>query len=118
MKLPAFYLIDALSKNVFEPYAGHFASIVVPLFLESYQQVDQQTRGKMEEMLLTWRTGAPNGRELFGVGPQVSIERGIWPSNPAHGVSGLFPFVFNNLTDRSRLILPMRLSRNRKSLVS
>ncbi|KAF8505646.1 hypothetical protein F5888DRAFT_1650740 [Russula emetica] len=87
MKLPAFYLIDALSKNVFDPYAGHFASIVVPLFLETYQQVDQQTRGKMEEMLLTWRTGAPNGRELFGVGPQVSIERGIWPSNPAHGSS-------------------------------
>ncbi|KAH9999279.1 hypothetical protein BJV77DRAFT_976395 [Russula vinacea] len=87
MKLPAFYLVDALSKNVFDPYAGHFASIVVPLFLETYQQVDQQTRGKMEEMLLTWRTGAPNGRELFGVGPQISIERGIWPSNPAHGPS-------------------------------
>ncbi|KAI9512226.1 hypothetical protein F5148DRAFT_1164952 [Russula earlei] len=87
IKLPAFYLIDALSKNVFDPYAGHFASIVVPLFLETYQHVDQQTRGKMEEMLLTWRTGSPNGRELFGVGPQVAIERGIWPSNPAHGSS-------------------------------
>jgi pre-mRNA cleavage complex 2 protein Pcf11 len=86
MKLPAFYLVDALSKNVFDPYAGLFASIVAPLFLETYQQVDQQTRGKMEEMLLTWRTGAPNGRELFGVGPQVAIERGIWPSNPGHGV--------------------------------
>jgi len=87
MKLPAFYLVDALSKNVFDPYAGHFASIVVPLFLETYQQVDQQIRGKMEEMLLTWRTGSPNGRELFGVGPQVAIERGIWPSNPTHGSS-------------------------------
>jgi pre-mRNA cleavage complex 2 protein Pcf11 len=86
MKLPAFYLVDALSKNVFDPYAGHFASIVAPLFLETYLQVDQQTRGKMEEMLLTWRTGAPNGRELFGVGPQVAIERGIWPSNPGHSV--------------------------------
>jgi pre-mRNA cleavage complex 2 protein Pcf11 len=86
MKLPAFYLVDALSKNVFDPYAGLFASIVAPLFLETYQQVDQQTRSKMEEMLLTWRTGAPNGRELFGVGPQVAIERGIWPSNPGHGV--------------------------------
>ena len=119
MKLPAFYLIDALSKNVFDPYAGHFASIVVPLFLETYQQVDQQTRGKMEEMLLTWRTGAPNGRELFGVGPQVSIERGIWPSNAAHGVSPCFPSSYvNNLMDPSHLILPMRLSRNHKSLVS
>jgi pre-mRNA cleavage complex 2 protein Pcf11 len=87
IKLPAFYLVDALSKNVFDPYAGLFASIVAPLFLETYQQVDQQTRGKMEEMLLTWRTGAPNGRELFGVGPQLAIERGIWPSNPGQSQS-------------------------------
>lgn len=87
IKLPAFYLVDALSKNVFDPYAGLFASIVAPLFLETYQQVDQQTRGKMEEMLLTWRTGAPNGRELFGIGPQLAIERGIWPSNSGQGSS-------------------------------
>jgi pre-mRNA cleavage complex 2 protein Pcf11 len=82
MKLPAFYLIDAISKNVYNPYARFFASVVAPLFLETYGQVDQQTRNKMEEMLLTWRTGAPGGRELFGVGPQVAIERGIWGTSP------------------------------------
>ncbi|KAI0322485.1 hypothetical protein OF83DRAFT_734251 [Amylostereum chailletii] len=80
MKLPAFYLVDAISKNVYEPYARHFATVVATLFLDAYGQVDQATRSKMEEMLLTWRTGAPNGRELFGVGPQVAIERGIWGS--------------------------------------
>lgn len=37
----------------------------------------------MEEMLLTWRTGAPSGHELFGVGPQLAIERGIWSSQTA-----------------------------------
>ncbi|TFK55983.1 hypothetical protein OE88DRAFT_1652537 [Heliocybe sulcata] len=78
MKLPAFYLLDAISKNVYEPYARHFTPFVIPLFLETYEQVDQSTRSKMEEMLLTWRSGAPNGKELFGVGPQVSIERAIW----------------------------------------
>ncbi|KAI0952130.1 hypothetical protein AcV7_008030 [Taiwanofungus camphoratus] len=78
MKLPAFYLLDAISKNVFDPYARHFTPIVVRLFLDTYEQVDQSTRSKMEEMLLTWRTGAPNGRELFGVVPQVAIERQIW----------------------------------------
>ncbi|EPQ59475.1 hypothetical protein GLOTRDRAFT_55502, partial [Gloeophyllum trabeum ATCC 11539] len=78
MKLPAFYLLDAISKNVYEPYARHFTPFVTPLFLETYEQVDQNTRSKMEEMLLTWRTGAPNGKELFGIGPQVSIERAIW----------------------------------------
>lgn len=81
MKLPAFYVLDAISKNVYDPYARAFTSFVAPLFLESYAQVDPSTRSKMEEMLLTWRTGAPNGKELFGVGPQVSIERGIWGGN-------------------------------------
>ncbi|KAG6854830.1 hypothetical protein C0991_012020 [Blastosporella zonata] len=78
MKLPAFYLLDAISKNVYEPYARHFATFVIPLFLETYGQVDQATRSKMEEMLLTWRTGSPHGKELFGVPAQVSIERGVW----------------------------------------
>jgi pre-mRNA cleavage complex 2 protein Pcf11 len=78
MKLPAFYLLDAISKNVYEPYARVFASFVIPLFLDTYRTVDDGTRSKMDEMLLTWRTGAPNGKELFGLGPQMAIERGIW----------------------------------------
>ncbi|KAI5996627.1 hypothetical protein EDC04DRAFT_2909907 [Pisolithus marmoratus] len=41
------------------------------------KQVDQPTGSKMEEMLITWRTGAPNGKELFGVITQLSIEQGI-----------------------------------------
>jgi pre-mRNA cleavage complex 2 protein Pcf11 len=114
MKLPAFYLVDALSKNVFDPYAGLFASIVAPLFLETYQQVDQQTRGKMEEMLLTWRTGAPNGRELFGIGPQLAIERGIWPSNPGQGVGIPLFLVTLSLTSCSHPTLVMHSSRDLK----
>jgi pre-mRNA cleavage complex 2 protein Pcf11 len=87
LKLPAFYLLDAISKNVYEPYARQFSTFVVPLFLETYNQVDPATRSKMEEMLLTWRTGAPTGKELFGVVPQLAIERGVWggeSSNSAH----------------------------------
>ena len=78
MKLPSFYLLDAISKNVYDPYARHFTPIVVRLFLDTYEVVDQQTRSKMEEMLLTWRTGSPTGRELFGVVAQLAIERHIW----------------------------------------
>ena len=78
MKLPAFYLLDAISKNVFEPYARQFTPMVVRLFVETYNQVDQNVRSKMEEMLLTWRTGSPVQRELFGIAPQVAIERQIW----------------------------------------
>ncbi|KAF8621585.1 hypothetical protein AX15_007610 [Amanita polypyramis BW_CC] len=89
MKLPAFYLLDAISKNVYEPYARHFASFVIPLFLETYGQVDEITRNKMEEMLLTWRTGSPTGKELFGVPPQIAIERGVWGDGAANYNSSL-----------------------------
>jgi pre-mRNA cleavage complex 2 protein Pcf11 len=91
MKLPAFYLLDAISKNVHIPYAAEFAAFVIPLFLETYDLVDQNTKSKMEEMLLTWRTGSPAGKELFGINAQVAIERGIWGdggnsynANPIH----------------------------------
>lgn len=87
MKLPAFYLLDAISKNVFDPYARLFTPVVVRLFLDTYEQVDQSTRSKMEEMLLTWRTGAPNGRELFGVVPQVAIERHIWGADSTQNIA-------------------------------
>ena len=86
MKLPSFYLLDAVSKNVYDPYARHFASVVTSLFLDSYGLVEPGVRSKMEEMLLTWRTGGPHGRELFGVGPQVAIERGIWGSGVINDV--------------------------------
>ncbi|KAG1755588.1 hypothetical protein EDB19DRAFT_1662099 [Suillus lakei] len=90
IKLPGFYLLDAISKNVYDPYTRHFAPFVIGLFLETYQQVDQATRSKMEEMLLTWRTASPTGKELFGVIPQLTIEQGIWggDSNPTGGTSG------------------------------
>lgn len=80
----AFYLLDAISKNVFDPYARQFAPLVIQLFLDSYRVVDQNTRSKMEEMLLTWRTGGANGKELFGVVPQVTIERGVWGGGSSH----------------------------------
>lgn len=87
MKLPAFYLLDMISKNIYDPYARHFATFVTPLFLETYHQVDENTRGKLEELIQTWRTGSPAGKELFGVSAQVSIERGVWGDGAsAHNV--------------------------------
>ncbi|KAI0770816.1 hypothetical protein BC629DRAFT_1583389 [Irpex lacteus] len=90
-KLPAFYLLDAMSKNVFEPYARLFAPVVVRLFLDTYEVVDQATRHKMEEMLGTWRTGAPAGRQLFGVVAQQAIEREIWGSQSTQSVNNPRP---------------------------
>ncbi|KAJ7283542.1 hypothetical protein C8J57DRAFT_1171278 [Mycena rebaudengoi] len=90
MKLPAFYLLDAISKNVYDPYARHFSAFVVPLFLETYNQVDESTRSKMEEMLITWRTGSPTNKELFGVAPQHAIERGVWGDGASNNTNNFY----------------------------
>lgn len=76
-KLPLFYLLDSIAKNAFEPYAAAFTPRIVRLFLDTYHAVDQQTQHKMREMMVTWRNGSPNNRELFGPGVQGEIER-VW----------------------------------------
>ncbi|TRM67706.1 hypothetical protein BD626DRAFT_479581 [Schizophyllum amplum] len=91
IKLPAWYLLDAISKNVYEPYGRLFSAFVMPLFLETYSQVDESTRSKMAEMLLTWRTGAPGGQQLFGVANQIGIERGIWGDGTSHVTTSAGP---------------------------
>lgn len=78
MKLPCFYLLDAIAKNVFDVYASVFSRIVVSLFVDTYFQVDPNTRIKMEEMLLTWRTAGPDYTELFGPDNQVQLQAAVW----------------------------------------
>ncbi|CAE6416820.1 unnamed protein product [Rhizoctonia solani] len=89
IKLPPFYLLDSIAKNIGQPYISYFTNFIVRLFLDTYHAVDAPTRGKMEEMLVTWRT-AQYGRELFGQNAQVAIERGVWGSGAAdtHGPTG------------------------------
>ncbi|CAE7072991.1 unnamed protein product [Rhizoctonia solani] len=89
IKLPPFYLLDSIAKNIGQPYISYFTNFIVRLFLDTYHAVDAPTRGKMEEMLVTWRT-AQYGRELFGRDAQVAIERGVWGSGAAdvHGATG------------------------------
>ncbi len=78
MKLPGFYLLDAIAKNVYDPYAAVFSRIVVSLFVDTYFQVDSSTRGKMEEMLLTWRTAGPGYIEIFGSDNQIQLQTAVW----------------------------------------
>jgi len=78
MKLPCFYLLDAIAKNVFDVYASVFSRIVVSLFVDTYFQVDSNTRVKMEEMLLTWRTAGPDYSELFGSDSQLQLQTAVW----------------------------------------
>jgi pre-mRNA cleavage complex 2 protein Pcf11 len=98
-KLTAFYLLDAISKNLYEPYARHFGPIVVPLFLDTYSQVDESTKAKMIEMFATWRAGAPNGKEVFGAVPQLAIEQELFGTSASSvcGFSDLTSFLLTIL---------------------
>jgi len=78
MKLPAFYLFDAIAKNVYDGYAAVFSHIVVSLFIDTFFQVDASTRNKMEEMLLTWRTAGPDYTEIFGSDNQLQLQTAVW----------------------------------------
>ncbi|KDQ20713.1 hypothetical protein BOTBODRAFT_26732 [Botryobasidium botryosum FD-172 SS1] len=89
IKLPPFYLLDSISKNIGRPYTGLFSAFIAPLFLDTYHVVDIPTRGKMEEMLVTWRTGGPGGVELFGREAQMSIEARVWGNGAQQASSDL-----------------------------
>lgn len=75
-----FYLLDSIAKNAFEPYATAFRDGIYGLFSKAYDAVDQPTKHKMREMMVTWRNGAPNHRELFGPHVQSQIEQRVWGS--------------------------------------
>ncbi|GAA5997414.1 hypothetical protein JCM5350_003834 [Sporobolomyces pararoseus] len=63
--LPAFYLLDSISKNIGPPYLGLFARFLERTFLSAYHSVDATTKVKLEELLGTWKTGGSDGGELF-----------------------------------------------------
>jgi pre-mRNA cleavage complex 2 protein Pcf11 len=63
--LPAFYLLDSISKNIGPPYLVLFARFLERTFLSAYHSVDPTTKVKLEELLGTWKTGGSDGGELF-----------------------------------------------------
>lgn len=91
-KLPAFYLLDSISKNIGPPYILLFARFIERLFLTAYHVVDPPTKIKFEELLGTWRTGAADGGELFKFpeeGQHGRVQRGIETTLfGAHGRGG------------------------------
>lgn len=79
-RLPAFYLLDSISKNIGPPYLLLFGRFIERAFLTTYHIVDSVTRKKLEELLGTWRTGGPDGGELFRLpeeGRNGRVQHGI-----------------------------------------
>jgi len=58
-KLPAFYVLDSVVKNVGTPYTLFFGRQLYSTFMEAYALVDNNVRRKMDEMLKTWKEPVP-----------------------------------------------------------
>lgn len=68
-KLPAFYVLDSIVKNVGTPYTLFFGRGLYQTFMEAYALVDTNTRKKMEEMLKTWKEPVPGSMDTRPVFP-------------------------------------------------
>ncbi|KAK2624350.1 hypothetical protein QTJ16_006300 [Diplocarpon rosae] len=68
-KLPAFYVLDSIVKNVGTPYTLFFGRQLYTTFMEAYALVDNNTRGKMVEMLKTWKEPVPGSMDTRPVFP-------------------------------------------------
>ncbi|KAI9886073.1 MAG: hypothetical protein M1823_002146 [Watsoniomyces obsoletus] len=54
-KLPAFYVLDSVVKNVGSPYTLFFGRNLYSTYMQAYTLVDGPIRRKLEEMLKTWK---------------------------------------------------------------
>lgn len=68
-KLPAFYVLDSVVKNVGTPYTLFFGRQLYSTFMEAYALVDNSTRRKMDEMLKTWKEPVPGSMDTRPVFP-------------------------------------------------
>ncbi|KAJ2846959.1 mRNA 3' end processing factor, partial [Coemansia erecta] len=66
LKLPAFYLLDSILKNVGGMYVSLMHGRIGKIFVEMWKSVDDEVRAKMERTLKTWRHGFEGGyKNLF-----------------------------------------------------
>lgn len=71
MKLPIFYLIDSIMKNVGRDYTTLFSNNLAKNFCRAYKQVDDQTRLHFLELRKTWNCMIPFDI-LFEIDSEIS----------------------------------------------
>ncbi|KAK9765411.1 mRNA 3' end processing factor [Basidiobolus ranarum] len=84
-KLPVFYLLDSICKNVGGAYVGLFSRNIVKTYLDTFFSVDQATQKNLERVLGTWKNG-PNG-PLFPPELISNIERSLFKYHQRHKAS-------------------------------
>ncbi|KAJ2499874.1 mRNA 3' end processing factor, partial [Coemansia sp. RSA 2052] len=63
IKLPAFYLLDSIIKNVGGMYIDLLYGRLERIFVDVWKSVDGEVKGKMERTMRTWRDGFEGGRK-------------------------------------------------------
>lgn len=78
-KLPVLYLIDSIIKNLTEySYSRLFSKNVVSIFCDTFQKVDERTRGAMYKLRQTWQMYFPNPK-LYALDMRVNMMDPAWP---------------------------------------
>ncbi|KAJ1988674.1 mRNA 3' end processing factor [Coemansia spiralis] len=63
LKLPTFYLLDSIIKNVGGMYVSNLHGRIDRIFMEMYRSVDDKVKNNMERTLGTWRHGFVGGHK-------------------------------------------------------
>ncbi|KAF2722022.1 hypothetical protein K431DRAFT_311992 [Polychaeton citri CBS 116435] len=62
-KLPAFYVLDSIVKNVGTPYTVYLSRNLYDTFMQAYTLVDGNVRRQMDAMLKTWKEPVPGSMD-------------------------------------------------------
>ena len=68
-KLPAMYVLDAISKRVGSPYTIYFQRNLFKTFMNAYSAMDTANRRAMDALLQTWKQPVPGTRDPTPVYP-------------------------------------------------
>lgn len=66
-KLPAFYVLDSIAKNVGTPYTVYFGLNLFHTYMNTFASVDNNVRRKLDEMRKTWSQPVPGSQSTYPV---------------------------------------------------
>lgn len=66
-KLPAFYVLDSIAKNVGTPYTVYFGLNLFHTYMNTFASVDNNVRRKLDEMRKTWSQPVPGSQLTYPV---------------------------------------------------
>ncbi|EME48134.1 hypothetical protein DOTSEDRAFT_167754 [Dothistroma septosporum NZE10] len=72
-KLPAFYVLDSIVKNVGTPYTVYLGRDLYRTFMDAYTLVDGTTRKAMEGLMKTWKEPVPGSLDPRPVFPLETV---------------------------------------------